>query len=227
MHYKLTLSLFFSLGVCYISKAQIVNKGVLKIAASTTVYFQEAYTNATTGTHVSDGELYLNNSFINHGLTSANAGTTYFKSATNNLLVLSGDSKNVHFYNLEINLTSANKKGLFVADNFELQVANALLLKSGDLRLMGESQLVQSHLGVDDNTVVSGKLLRDQQGNVSPYQFNYWSSPVNNGGVFSLMGGKFDGTDSAVKPFNPTQILFNSGAPHNGLPSVTDVNGHV
>ena len=87
------------------------------------------------------------------------------------------------------------------------EVFNALNLKSGDLRLTGEAQLVQEHSGVDANTINSGKLILDQQGTVSPFQYDYWSSPVNNSGIFSFLGGKFDGVDSSVNPFKPTQIL--------------------
>ncbi|MCX7550969.1 T9SS sorting signal type C domain-containing protein [Xanthomarina sp. F2636L] len=227
MNLKTTILLFFILSACFIAKAQIINNGVLKIASSTNVSFQDEYTNASTGNHVSDGEFYLNNNFINHGITSASEGTTYFKSATNNLLTLSGDSENANFYNLEIDVTAIDKKGVSVVNNFSLQVANALNFKSGDLRLIANAQLVQEHSGVNNNTIVSGKLIIDQQGTISPYQYDYWSSPVNNGGTFSFMGGKFDGTDSSLNPFNPTQILFNSGSPYNGLPSVLDGGGNV
>ncbi|HLV69406.1 MAG TPA: T9SS sorting signal type C domain-containing protein [Xanthomarina sp.] len=227
MNYKPTLFLFFSLGICFLANAQIVNKGVLKISSGANVTFLDEYTNTDTGNHISNGNLYLHNNFINHGETSATSGITYFKSATNNLLTLSGASNEANFYNLEIDVTALDKKGLSVADDFGLQVNNALHLKNGDLRLIGESQLIQSRLGANNNTIGSGKLLKDQQGHVSSYQFNYWSSPVNNGGTFSLLGGKFDGTDSALKPFDPAQILFNTGAPHNGLPSTIDGSGYV
>lgn len=227
MNLKTTLSLFFILCFCFMANSQIVNEGVLKIAPSTDVYFQDEYTNATTGNHVSDGNFYLNNNFINHGVTSAVEGTTHLKSATNNLLTLTGDSKRFNFYNLEINVTAANKKGVSVANDFSLEVANALHFKSGDLRLLGESQLIQLHSGVNNNTVVSGKLLADQQGKSSSYQYDYWSSPVNNGGTFTLGGGKFDGSDATNKPFNPTAIQIGSGPGYNGLPSVLDGSGNV
>ncbi|HCY80635.1 MAG TPA: ABC transporter permease, partial [Xanthomarina gelatinilytica] len=77
--------------------------------------------------------------------------------------------------NLEIDVTAADKKGVSVANNFALQVANAVHFKSGDLRLVGEAQLIQEHAGTDNNTAVSGKLLVDQQGTVSPFQYDYWS----------------------------------------------------
>ncbi|WP_431133719.1 T9SS sorting signal type C domain-containing protein [Psychroserpens mesophilus] len=227
MNLKPTLILFFISAICFLSNAQIINKGALKITSGTNVYFQDEYTNATTGNHVCDGNFYLNSNFINDGLTAASSGTTYFKSAENTLLTLSGDSGNANFFNLEIDVTVVNKKGVSVANDFLLQVVNALNLKSGDLRLNGESQLIQRHSGIDSNVNVAGKLLIDQQGKASPYQYDYWSSPVNNGGTFSLLGGKFDGSDSSHNPFSPTQILFNSGSPYNGLPAVTDVSGNV
>lgn len=227
MNLKTTLSLFFIPCFCFLANSQIINQGQFKIAASTTVYFQEDYTNATTGNHVSEGDFYLNSNFINHGITSADDGTTYFKSATNSLLTLTGDSQKVNFYNVEIDVTAPNKKGVSVAHEFSLQVANALHFKSGDLRLIGDSQLIQGHSGINTNTVVSGKLLIDQQGTSSVYQYDYWSSPVNNGGSFTLMGGLFDGTDAVKNSFDPTQILFNSGSPYNGMPSDTDVSGNV
>lgn len=227
MNLKLHLVPFVTLCICFLASAQIVNKGLLKIKPSTNVYFLEDYTNDSTGEHRSDGNFYLNSNFVNHGATSASAGTTYFKSSTNTLLTLSGNTANVNFYNLEIDVTTVNKKGVAVADAFFLHVSNAINFKNGDLRLIGKSQLIQDHSGADTNTIVNGKLLIDQKGTASPFQYNYWSSPVNNGGIFSFFGAKFDGTDSAINPFNPKQILFNSGFPYNGLPSISDVDGNV
>lgn len=227
MNLKPKLLPVFVLGICSLANAQIINNGIIKITTNTNVFVQDEYTNDTSGNHVCDGNFYLNSNFVNNGTTSASSGTTYFKSATNNLLTLSGTSDNANFYNLEIDVTAADKKGVSVANNFALQVANAVHFKSGDLRLVGEAQLIQEHAGTDNNTAVSGKLLVDQQGTVSPFQYDYWSSPVTNGGMFSLSGGKFDGSDAVINAFNPTQILFNSGSPYNGLPSVLDGGGNV
>lgn len=207
--------------------AQIVNEGILGISPSTDVYFENEYTNKSAATHDCNGNLYLNSNFINNGSTASTSGTTFFKSASNPLINVSGTTERVNFYNLEINITAASAQGVSVADNFIVTVANAINFASGNLRLVGESQLIQSHSGVDVNTVTSGKLLKDQQGYDSAFRYNYWSSPVNNGGTFALQGGKFDGTDSGVNPFSPTQILFNSGSPYNGLPSVVDGGGNV
>lgn len=207
--------------------SQISNEGVFEISASTDVYFENEYTNKTTGTHNNDGNLYLNNNFVNNGTTTSTSGTTYFKSASNPLLSISGLSNEINFYNLEVDVTATNTKGLSVNDGFALNVENAVNFTSGDIRLVGEAQLIQTHSGVDANTITSGKLLIDQQGYSSAYKFNYWSSPINNGGTFSLLGGKFDGTDSSINSFNPQQASFNSGSPYNGLPSVVDGSDNV
>ncbi len=124
-------------------------------------------------------------------------------------------------------MTSAGKKGLSVADEFGLTVQNTLNLVNGDLRLNGDSQLLQSHTGSNANPIGFGKLLIDQQGIASTYGFNYWSSPVNNSGSYSLSGGLFDGTDATVNPFTPQQVLFNWNSNNNGTPSTVDGGGNV
>jgi hypothetical protein len=206
--------------------SQIVNEGTLKINPSTLVYFGDAYTNKSTGTHDNDGELHLNNNFINNGITSVpTSGTTYFNSTVNAVQTISGTSNSANFFNLEVANTLT---GVSVVDNFGLLLENTVNLSSGDLRLVGEAQLVQTHAGADANTATSGKLLKDQQGVSTTYAYNYWSSPVNNNtGAFSLNGGTFDGTDTAINPFTPQQISFNSGSPYNGVPAIVDGGGNV
>jgi len=207
--------------------AQIVNEGVLQISSTTDVYFENEYTNKSSATLSANGNLYLNDSFINNGVTTSTTGTTYFKSTVNPLLSISGSSNNINFNNLEVDITATNTKGLSVADGFLLNISNQLNLVNGDVRLNGESQLIQSHVGLDANTVNSGKILVDQQGAASAFKYNYWSAPINNGGTFSLLNGKYDGTDSNLNPFTPSQMLFISGAPYNGIPAITNVAGEV
>ena len=207
--------------------AQIVNEGVLQISSTTDVYFENEYTNKSSATLSANGNLYLNDSFINNGVTTSTTGTTYFKSTVNPLLSISGSSNNINFNNLEVDITATNTKGLSVADGFLLNISNQLNLVNGDVRLNGESQLIQSHVGLDANTVYSGKILVDQQGAASAFKYNYWSAPINNGGTFSLLNGKYDGTDSNLNPFTPSQMLFISGAPYNGIPAITNVAGEV
>jgi len=207
--------------------SQIVNEGVLQISNATDVYFENEYTNKVSATLSTNGNLYLNNSFINNGVTTSTSGTTYFKSNTNPLLSISGTSNTINFNNLEVDITAANTKGLSVSDGFLLNISNGLNLVNGDVRLNGESQLIQSHVGLDANAVSSGKILVDQQGYASAYKYNYWTSPINNGGTFSLLSGMYDGTDANINPFAPSQIAFISGSPYNGLPAITNVSGEV
>jgi len=207
--------------------SQIVNEGVLQISNATDVYFENEYTNKVSATLSTNGNLYLNNSFINNGVTTSTSGTTYFKSNTNPLLSISGSSNTINFNNLEVDITAANTKGLSVSDGFLLNISNGLNLVNGDVRLNGESQLIQSHVGLDANAVSSGKILVDQQGYASAYKYNYWTSPINNGGTFSLLSGMYDGTDASINPFAPSQIAFISGSPYNGLPAITNVSGEV
>lgn len=207
--------------------SQIVNEGVLQISNATDVYFENEYTNKVSATLSTNGNLYLNNSFINNGVTTSNSGTTYFKSNTNPLLSISGSSNTINFNNLEVDITAVNTKGLSVSDGFLLNISNGLNLVNGDVRLNGESQLIQSHVGLDANAVSSGKILVDQQGYASAYKYNYWTSPINNGGTFSLLSGMYDGTDASINPFAPSQIAFISGSPYNGLPAITNVSGEV
>lgn len=207
--------------------SQIVNEGVLQISNATDVYFENEYTNKVSATLSTNGNLYLNNSFINNGVTTSTSGTTYFKSNSNPLLSISGSSNTINFNNLEVDITAANTKGLSVSDGFLLNISNGLNLVNGDVRLTGESQLIQSHVGLDANAVSLGKILVDQQGYASAYKYNYWTSPINNGGTFSLLSGMYDGTDANINPFSPSQIAFISGSPFNGLPAITDVSGEV
>jgi hypothetical protein len=200
-----------------------VNKGDLKIMSSTNVYFENAYTND--GNHLNNGALYLKGDFINNGTTAIpTSGTTFFKSTTNAIQSISGTTGSANFFKLEIDNSLT---GVSVADGFGLIVEDAVALTKGDLRLVGEAQLVQTHTTANANTSGTGKLLRDQQGITTTTGYNYWSSPVNNSGTFALNGGLFDGTDASINSFSPQQIGFNSGSPYNGVSAITDGIGNV
>jgi hypothetical protein len=216
---------FFLFGFFFICLSslysQIVNEGILKIEALTAVYFEEEYTNQIGAEHHSNGELHFNNNFINNGLTSSISGTTYFEGSLITPQIISGSTKNVNFYNLKVDNTL---KGVLVEGSFGLFVTNTINLNNSDLRLVGEAQLIQIN---NVANIGLGKLLKDQQGTSTTSGYNYWSSPVNNSGTFKLNGGLFDGADSSINPFTPKQMLFNTGSPYNGIPSVTDVGGNV
>lgn len=182
--------------------SQIVNEGILQIKSSTEVYFGEEYTNKTGAIHNNDGDLHLNHNFINNGVTASVSGTTFFKSAANTIQTISGSTKEINFYNLEVDNSLT---GVSVEDSFGLFVENTVVLSTGNLRLVGEAQLIQTNDVVNSG---DGKLLRDQQGISSIYGYNYWSSPVHTDGTFSLGTGLFDGTDAASNPFSTPSINY-------------------
>lgn len=199
-NYFVFFVLFF---ICkFLGYSQMVNEGILQINPLTTVYFGDEYTNKSTGIHNNEGELHLNHNFINNGTTSAAVtSTTHFTSSAA-IQEIKGSVPRVNFYNLVINNTF---KGVSVVDAFELNVTNAVTLTNGDLRLVGEAQLIQVN---DVPNTGTGKLLRDQQGISTTTGYNYWSSPVNNGGTFALNDGLFYDT---ADPFAPTAFGFTTG----------------
>jgi hypothetical protein len=209
---------FFFFVLFFICKSvgysQIVNEGILQIKAATTIYFGDEYTNKSSAEHNNDGALYLNHNFVNNGITTAaSTSTTHFTSSAA-IQEIKGSSPKVNFYNLVINNTF---KGVSVVDAFELNVANAVTLTNGDLRLVGEAQLLQTHTGTNANTG-TGKLLRDQQGISSKFGYNYWSSPVTTtAGTFKLNEGLYDGTDAASNQFAPILIQYTTGLDGSSL----------
>ncbi|HCU06984.1 MAG TPA: ABC transporter permease [Holosporales bacterium] len=196
-NYLFFLVLFF---ICKsLGYTQIVNKGTLKILSNTDVYFGIKYTND--GSHTNDGNLYLKGNFINNGTTAAATTSTTHFTRTDSIQEIKGSANKVNFYNLVINNTSS---GVSIVNAFELNVVNSVTLTNGDLRLVGEAQLLQSHTGANANTG-TGKLLRDQQGISSKFGYNYWSSPVTTSpGIFKLNEGLYDGTDASTNAFSPT-----------------------
>ncbi len=233
---KKTTTFFLSLlFVTNYLSAQIVNEGTLKIKDGTTVYFGEEYTNKAGATLNNEGNLHLNSNFINNGTVtesgapnSANGQTifdspTNVNASTNAIQTISGTTK-VAFENLKID----NTTGVSVADGMELIVEKGLILTSGDLRMVGESQLIQKHTGVDANSGAQ-KLLIDQQGTNDVYRYNYWSSPVSGATAGQYQVGEilYDGTDSSQNSFTPQLVAYHSASPWNGAPAVVDGGGNV
>ncbi len=234
MKKSIYFSIIFIL-ISLVSFAQIVNEGVLKIKDGTTVYFGEEYTNKVGATHDNEGNLHLNSNLINNGLIneSSNAdlanGITYFDSPTNGsattnaIQTISGSSNKVAFENMVV----SNTTGVSVADGMELIVEKGVTLTSGDLRMVGESQLIQKHTGANSNSG-NTKLLIDQQGTTDTYNYNFWSSPVSGAtaGSYTVGAVLYDGTDSSINSFTPSIATYTTGAPWNGTPS-TVVGGSV
>ncbi len=213
--------------------AQIINEGIFSIGENSVFSSPVEFTNKSSATMTNKGVVHWQSNFINNGNLpeSANANTatgiTHFDSATNTIQTISGSNK-VVFENMVVNMTNVNAKGVSVADELELIIEKSLTLTNGDLRLIGEAQLIQKHTNVNQNSG-NANLLRDQQGTISTYNYNYWSSPVsgNSVGSFTLDDVLFDGSDATINPFSPTKIDFITGNSSNGNPTTTDINDNV
>ncbi|WP_299063224.1 beta-propeller fold lactonase family protein [uncultured Polaribacter sp.] len=104
-----------------------------------------------------------------------------------------------------------SEQTLVLADGVELTVANSLELE-GDIRLLGDAQLIQTHTGVK-NASGSGNLYKDVLGSLSNiFQSGYWSSPVTTDGVtYNIKGVLKDGTIPLAATGTPPDINFTSG----------------
>lgn len=73
---------------------------------------------------------------------------------------------------------------LIVNDGVLLEVEN-FINTNGTINLQGEAQLIQNHNYPSSNSG-SGVLIKKQQGATNPFNYNFWSSPVNNGGSWQI-----------------------------------------
>jgi len=96
---------------------------------------------------------------------------------------------------------------LVVNNNQSLTIQNQLVL-DGEMRMIGNAQLVQTHTGTSQVTG-TGKILIDQKGTTaSVFQYNYWSSPVVEVGTntFSVATVLKDGTIPTSEKSTPLDI---------------------
>ncbi|TDD78786.1 LamG-like jellyroll fold domain-containing protein [Flavobacterium caseinilyticum] len=110
----------------------------------------------------------------------------------------------------------ATTSGESQTDGTKIEVSHYLRL-DGQIDLVGRSQLVQTE-GSDLEVASNGFIERDQQGQKSIYNYNYWSSPVGainnttNNNSFTVKSVLRDGTIPAA----PVAINWTSG--YNGKP---------
>jgi len=99
-----------------------------------------------------------------------------------------------------------------IDDGVTLTVANELKL-DGELRMVGDAQLIQTHTGASQVTG-SGKLYIDQASSLtSTYQYNYMTSPVLSTGesIFTLDDVLKNGTTPTSATSVPDEITFTNG----------------
>jgi hypothetical protein len=99
---------------------------------------------------------------------------------------------------------------LVVNTGIRLQVTNGID-NSGEIRLVGTSQLLQTHTGTSQVTG-TGDLYIDQEGVATTvFQSGFWSSPVtSDGSTFTISGIMKDGTTPTSATSNPPDINFTS-----------------
>ncbi|MFN0729226.1 T9SS type A sorting domain-containing protein [Polaribacter gochangensis] len=115
----------------------------------------------------------------------------------------------------------ANSK-LVVNNNKFIKFGGKLIL-DGEIRLIGDAQLVQTHTGVS-NVQGTGKLYRDQKSYLpNVYRYNYWTSPVvKTLGDTSFKVGEilYDGTSPTSETSTAKSIVFKTW---NG--NISSLNG--
>ena len=116
---------------------------------------------------------------------------------------------------------------LAVESGNKLQVTNGIN-NSGDIRLVGTSQLIQTHTGANLNTG-TGNLFVDQTASTSSvYHSGYWTSPVSDDGVnFSIFNVLKDGsvpTAATATVGEAANINFISGLDGDGSASPIEIS---
>jgi len=107
---------------------------------------------------------------------------------------------------------------LSTATGVQATVINALELE-GDLRLLGTSQLLQTHTSTR-NVSGTGDLYKDRMGTLSNlYQIGYWTSPVTtNGSTYTISGVLMDGTTALTASNTPGAIIYTDDLDGNTTP---------
>jgi hypothetical protein len=109
-----------------------------------------------------------------------------------------------------------NSNTLSATNDSKVEVSHYLKL-DGKIDLVGKSQLVQT-INSDLDPTSAGSIERDQQGQKSFYNYNYWSSPVGtmnnttNNNAYTVAGVMKDGTTTT-----PQNITWTTGL--NGSPT--------
>ena len=234
--------LFIALFSVVALQAQLTNKGDFIISSGSTVYISGmnfVNDNGTTHTYKNEGDVILTgDDFVNNGtMAQTTQGSTKLSGNNaqnirgsqpayfNNLIIDNAGNtvtqveNEVHTNSMTVNDGTADFD-YKVNDGHPLYVKDALTT-NGDIRLVGEAQLLQTHTGASQ---VSGSkyLWIDQQGTTNQYYYNYWSAPVNRSGNWKVTYLK-DGAvgDNVQKStYGDIQIVSNTNATSD-LPTQT------
>ncbi|MFC2109231.1 hypothetical protein ACFLSU_01535 [Bacteroidota bacterium] len=145
--------------------------------------------------------------------TTAGAGSTNVNDVDKVLVINSGNTARHATLNENVKVEC-----VWVKPNSKLTIAQDLILEfdeglylDGDLKMIGDSQLIQTHIGTS-NVSGNGKIYLDQQSTVpNVYRYNYWSSPVvaaNGNTTYALADVLKDGSIPTSETSNPPNINF-------------------
>lgn len=110
---------------------------------------------------------------------------------------------------------------LVIPSDYYLEFDEDFIL-DGEIRLVGDAQLVQTHTGLS-NVQGTGKIYKDQQAQVpTVYRYHYWSSPVRETGLDSFRVGQvlYDGNQATAENSTLTSINWTGGTNYDGAPGI-------
>ncbi|MDT7831567.1 PA14 domain-containing protein [Flavobacteriaceae bacterium S356] len=155
---------------------------------------------------------------------------------TNGPSTNSQDRDKVMIIDAETSLTNAvlaesvEVECVWVKENSKLVIPTDAYLEfdedfilDGEIRLVGDAQLVQTHTGLS-NVQGTGKIYKDQQALVpNVYRYHYWSSPVRETGLDSYRVGQvlYDGNIPTSETSTLTPITWTTG--YDGAPGTAGV----
>jgi|GEM_PF-779189 len=185
-------------GTVYFYGTNWTNDGTVlsqPVSSTAETYFRGSADQNIGGTN----ENFFNRLFIDHDAAATSSVIQKTDLTTNDLTI----NDNAGTFEFKVHDPAASGLRLSVENNLTL---------NGNLRLYDDSQLLQ---GTSSAPSGSGKLYRDQMGTGNKYWYNYWCSPVNNGGTWTL-SSLMDGRD----PDNPQPIVFENVFSTAGSPNV-------
>ena len=148
---------------------------------------------------------------INKTIRTGSVWSNGYPDRSRSVLINENLSQSVRFSARKLEIANSSK---LLINNELLVVSNNIKINSsGQIRLAGTSQLIQTHTG-SKNITGTGKLYIDQNSTVpSIYRYNYMSSPVATSGLsnYTLLNVMKDGTTPTSMTSVPKSINFIEG----------------
>ena len=175
-----------------------------------------------------DGAANNNNGEWNGGSNSNGAPNN--SNDTNKLVTIdsNGGSNPILNQDISIGCLWIKQGSTLTIDNSKLEIADELQL-DGDLKMIGDAQLIQTHTGGNSKVTGSGSIYIDQKPTAeTKYRFNYLTSPVTAIGQNSYSVSQIlkDGTTPTSATSNPDAINWVSGYDGNTNTSPISLSGY-